>query len=75
MLVFIIGYHDQPKLGVRSVPGLVMLVYDSLVEVDIMELSESPWPCVGIFHTSMGLGRRMVKEFDLKLTPGMAERQ
>ena len=47
----------------------------SLVEVDILELSESPWPGVGIFHTSTGLGWRMAKEFDLKLTLGMAERQ
>ena len=38
----------------------------NLVEVDILELSESPWPGVGIFHTGMGLGRQMVKELDLK---------
>ena len=47
----------------------------SLVDVDIPELSESPWPGIGIFCTSMGLGRRIVKELDLKLTLGMAERQ
>ena len=47
----------------------------SLVDVDIPELSESPWPGVGIYHTSMGLGRRMGKELDLKLTLGMAERR
>ena len=44
----------------------------NLVEVDILELSEFPWPGVGIFHTSMGLGQRMVKEIDLKMTQGMA---
>ena len=47
----------------------------SLVDVDIPELSESPWPGSGIFWTSMGLGRQIVKELDLKLTLGMAERQ
>ena len=44
----------------------------SLVHVDIPELFESPWPGIDIFCTGMGLGRRIVKEFDLKL--GMAER-
>ena len=43
----------------------------SLVDVDIPELSESPTLYV---RTSMGLGRRIVKELDLKLTLGMAER-
>ena len=37
-----------------------------LVDVDIPELSESPWPVLDIFWTSMG--RRIVKELDLKLT-------
>ena len=45
----------------------------SLVDVDIPELSESPWPGIDIFCTSMGLGQ-IVKELDLKLTMGMAER-
>ena len=49
-----------------------MKVSGSLVEVDILELYESPWPGVGILHTSMGLGRWMVKELDLALTLGMA---
>ena len=44
------------------------------VDVDILELSESPCSGVDIFYTNMGLGRRMVKELDLKLTLGMAER-
>ena len=52
-----------------------MQVSGNLVEVDILELSESPWPAVGIFHTSMRLGRQMVKELDLKLTLGMTERR
>ena len=48
----------------------------SLVDVDIPELSESPLTGIDIFCTSsMGLGRRMVKELDLKLTLGMAERR
>ena len=50
--------------------GLVM----QCLEVDILELSESPCSGVGIFHTSMGLGWRMVKELALKLTLGIAER-
>ena len=47
----------------------------SLVDVDIPKLSESPSPGIDIFCTSMGLGRQIVKELDLKLTQGMAERQ
>ena len=46
----------------------------SLVDVDIPELSESPWPGIDIFCTSMGLGWQIVKELDLKLTLGMTER-
>ena len=55
--------------------GLVMQVPGSLVDVDFPELSESPWPCIDIFCTSMGLGRRMGKELDLKPTLTMAERR
>ena len=47
----------------------------SLVDVDIPELSESTWPGVDIFCTSMGLGRQIVNELDRKLTLGMAERR
>ena len=36
----------------------------SLVDVDIPELSESPWPGIYIFCTSMGLGRQIVKELE-----------
>ena len=43
----------------------------SLVKVGILDHSESPF--VDIFHTSMGLGRLMVKELDLKLALGVAE--
>ena len=57
---------------VRSVAGLVMQAPGSLVEVDILELSESPLPTV---RTIMGLGRRMVKELDLKLILEKAEKQ
>ena len=57
---------------VRSVAGFVMQASGSLVEFDILELSGSPWPGIGIFCTSMGLGRRIGKELDLKLTLGMA---
>ena len=46
----------------------------SLVEVNILELSESSLPGVDIFHTRMGQGQRMVKELVLKLTLVMAER-
>ena len=52
-----------------------MQASDSLVDVDIPELSESPWPGIDSFCTSMGLGRKIVKELDLKLTLGMAERK
>ena len=47
----------------------------SLVDVDISELSESSWPGIEIFCTSIGLGRQIVTELDLKLTLGMAERR
>ena len=47
----------------------------SLVDVDIPELSESPWPGIDIICTSMGLGRQIVNELDLKRTLGVAERQ
>ena len=40
--------------SVRSVVGLVMQASGSLVDMDIMELSESPWPGVGVFHTGAG---------------------
>ena len=47
----------------------------SLVDGDIPELSESPWPGIDIFCTSMVLGQQTVKELDLKLTLGMSERR
>ena len=40
----------------RSVAGLVMQSSGNPVELNILELTESPWSCVGIFHTSMGSG-------------------
>ena len=49
-------------LEVISVAGFLLQTSGSLFEVDILELSESPRPGVGIFYTSKGLGRRMVKE-------------
>ena len=49
-------------------------VWMAIVDMDILELSRFPWPGVAICCTSVGLGRRMVKEFDLKLILGMAER-
>ena len=54
--------------------GLVMQVSGNLVEVDILELSKFPCRGVGICHTSIGLVLVM-KEIDLKLTMGMAERR
>ena len=68
------NYTCSVFLETSSMAGLVMQAYGILVEVDILELSESPWPGVGIFHTSMGLGHQMVKELDLKLTLKMTER-
>ena len=59
----------------RFVADLVTQASGKLFEVDSLELSEPPWPGVAIFHTSMGLGWRMVKELDMKLKLGMAERQ
>ena len=43
--------------------------------MDILEPSESPCSGVDIFCTSMGLGRQLVKELDLKmkLTLGLTE--
>ena len=59
----------------RSVAGPCNAASGSLVDVDIPKLSESPWPGIEIFCTTMGLGRRIVKELDLKLTLEMAERR
>ena len=44
-----------------------------LVDVDILEFSESPCSGVDIFCTGMGLGRQMVKELDLRLTLGLGD--
>ena len=41
--------------------------------MNILELSEFVCPGVGICHTSMEPGLRMVNALDLKLTLGMAE--
>ena len=38
---------DKKGYKVRSVPGLVMQASGNIVEVDILELSESPWSGVG----------------------------
>ena len=54
--------------------GIAMQASDRLVEVDVLELSESPWPGVGICHTNMALGRQIVKELDMKLTLGLTRR-
>ena len=40
----------------RSVAGLVMQASGGLVEVDILERSESPWPGVGISTPAWDLG-------------------
>ena len=49
----------EPSVG--SVAGLVILASGRLVQVDILKLSEFPWPGVGTCHTSIGLGwQRMV---------------
>ena len=59
---------------VRSVADLVMQASGNLVEVDILELSRFPCHGVGICHTCIEPLLMMVKEIDLKLTQGMAER-
>ena len=53
--------------------GLVIQVYESLVEVDILELSMFPYHGVGICHTSTGLWMMMVKELDRNLSLGMVK--
>ena len=57
--------------------GLVMQASGNLVEVDILELSRSRFPCRGvdIFCTSIRLVLLLMKEIDLILTQGMAERR
>ena len=60
---------------VRSVSGLVMQASGNLVEVDILELSRFSCSGVGICFTSIGLVLMVVKEIDLKLTQGMAEKR
>ena len=58
-----------------TVACLVTPASGRLVDVDILELSESPCSGVDIFCTTMGLGDRyVVKELDLKLTLEMAEK-
>ena len=47
----------------------------SLVDVDIPKLPESPWSGIDIFCTSMELGRWIVKELDMELILGIAERR
>ena len=56
---------------------LVIQAYGSLVEVDILQLSRFPCPCVDICDTIayIILGIRMANELDLKMTLGMAERR
>ena len=44
------------------------------LNLDIWSCQRFPCPGVGIFHTSIKLGLRMVKELDLKLTRGMTGR-
>ena len=67
----------NPSLSAVTVTVVCHVIPASgrLVDVDIPELSESPWPGLDIFWTSMRLGRQIVKELDLKLTLGMAERR
>ena len=62
-------------LGTVTVGCHVILVSGWLVDVDILELSAFPWPGVGICHTSRRLGRCMGKEFNQKVTLGLAERR
>ena len=66
---------SQKKNDILLWPWRVIPVSERLVDVDILELSESPCSSVGICSTRMGLGRRMAKELDLKLTLGLTERR
>ena len=50
-----------------------MQTFGSLVDVDVPKLSETPWPGIDTLCANMGLGWRIAKELDLKLTLGMAE--
>ena len=51
-------YYVLYFLKARSMAGSCNAASGSLVDVDIPELSESPWPGIDIFCTSMGLGGR-----------------
>ena len=66
--------HEQEKYAV-TVECHIIPASGRLVDVDILELSECPWPGDDIFCTSMGLGRQMAKELGLKLTLGLTESQ
>ena len=43
--------------------------------VDILDLSEVAWTCLGVSTPCSGLGLRMVRELDLQLALGMNERR
>ena len=43
--------------------------------MNILKLSGFPCPGIGLCHSNIGRGLMMVKELDLKLTLGMAERR
>ena len=53
----------------------VIPAFRRLVDVDILEPSDSPCFGADFFCTSMEMGRQMVKKLDLKLTLGMAGRR
>ena len=58
--------HTEKRIAV-TLAGHAIPASGRLVDVDILELSESPWPGFDFFCTSMVLGRQMVKELDLKV--------
>ena len=43
--------------------------------VDIQDLSEVAWTCLGVSTPRSGLGLRMVKELDLQMALGINERR
>ena len=70
--------HATPSTGNKSeIAGYSKRTHRAQAQRDKVVpggLSKMP-TLIDIFCTSMGLGRRIVKELDLKLTLGMAERR
>ena len=74
-IVVTLAWNQNPCLGEIHGGSCHASVWQPIVEVDILELSRFACRGVGLCHTSIGLGLVMVKEIDMKLTLGMAERR